>query len=345
VASFNVHAGVDRHGAPFDVDAAVDAIDADVLVVQELWWADGAPAPAARLAERVGGWWVWQAAGRGTFIANGRGRLPGLGASAVILDDSPSRAAGLLTGRADRVVGASSGTGPDRVVGASSGTGPDRVVGTASGAAQASDIVADGVDRHGGGGPGAGLGGTAVPSRRNRGAVGTAVVSRLPILRSSMVPLPPLRRDGVWRGVVVADVAVGATTVRIIGTHMAHLSHGARRHFAAIRHDLTPAPGARDGWVLAGDLNLWGSVVERVLPGWHRAVVGRTWPAHRPIVQPDHILVAGAGLRVRSGKVHHDVGSDHRPVSAVLDVRGAVSDGSAVVQDDCGLRAGVHEGH
>jgi endonuclease/exonuclease/phosphatase family metal-dependent hydrolase len=274
VATFNVHAGVDRHGVPFDVPAAAASIDADVLVVQELWWADGAPSPAERLAARVGGWWVWQPAGTGTFIAAGRGRLPGLGASAVVLD-----------------------------------------------------------------------GGQRSPTHRQhgRGVVGTAVIGRVPILRSSLVTLPPLRRDGVCRGAIVVDVAVGGGAVRVIGTHMAHLSHGALRHFAAIRRGLTPAAGAPDGWVLAGDLNLWGAVVERVLPGWQRAVVGRTWPAHRPFVQPDHVLVAGSGLRVRSGQVHRDVGSDHRPVSAVLDVRGAGSVGSAVAQDDGGLGAGVDE--
>ena len=50
VASFNVHGGVDGFGRPFDVVAACQEIDADVLILQESW----SPASGEPLAQLVG---------------------------------------------------------------------------------------------------------------------------------------------------------------------------------------------------------------------------------------------------------------------------------------------------
>jgi endonuclease/exonuclease/phosphatase family metal-dependent hydrolase len=54
-----------------------------------------------------------------------------------------------------------------------------------------------------------------------------------------------------------------------------------------------------------------------MLPGWRRAVVGRTYPSHRPHSQIDHILV-NEKIEVLSGEVLPACGSDHRPVCARL---------------------------
>ncbi len=55
VASFNVHMGVDGWGRPFDVVAECEALDADVLVLQEAWTPDdGSPGTAVRIAEQLG---------------------------------------------------------------------------------------------------------------------------------------------------------------------------------------------------------------------------------------------------------------------------------------------------
>ena len=50
VASFNLHAGIDGWGRPFDVVAACRSIDADVLVLEESWRDDDQP---RSLAEEV----------------------------------------------------------------------------------------------------------------------------------------------------------------------------------------------------------------------------------------------------------------------------------------------------
>ncbi len=65
------------------------------------------------------------------------------------------------------------------------------------------------------------------------------------------------------------------------------------------------------------DCNFWGPVVDALLPGWHRTVRGRTWPAHRAHSQIAHVLVHGA-VTASHAEVLPDVGSDHRPVRVEL---------------------------
>ena len=48
---------------------------------------------------------------------------------------------------------------------------------------------------------------------------------------------------------------------------------------------------------------------------------GRTFPAHRPLLQLDHML-AGPGVRVERAEVLPGVGSDHLPIRAWLAAAG-----------------------
>jgi endonuclease/exonuclease/phosphatase (EEP) superfamily protein YafD len=64
-------------------------------------------------------------------------------------------------------------------------------------------------------------------------------------------------------------------------------------------------------------LNFWGPPAAALLPGWRRAVRGRTWPAHRPHSQIDHVLVRD-DVEALGGEVLPDVGSDHRPLRVTL---------------------------
>ncbi len=54
VATFNVHAGVDGWGRPFDVVGACRTIDADVLVLEETWTPKGGAGIAATVGEALG---------------------------------------------------------------------------------------------------------------------------------------------------------------------------------------------------------------------------------------------------------------------------------------------------
>ncbi|MGD1011987.1 MAG: endonuclease/exonuclease/phosphatase family protein [Acidimicrobiales bacterium] len=54
VATFNIHAGVDGWGRPFDVVASCEKLDADVLVLEEAWTPEGEEGIAASVAAALG---------------------------------------------------------------------------------------------------------------------------------------------------------------------------------------------------------------------------------------------------------------------------------------------------
>ncbi len=152
------------------------------------------------------------------------------------------------------------------------------------------------------------------------GRWGIAVLVRpeLPIQDSRILAMSTLPSDVVLRAAVVVDLSVDGRLVSVAGTHMSHLHYGSHRNWAELRDQLKT--GAAADAVLLGDMNTWGPLVVRLfMPGWKRAVVGKTWPAWRPHSQIDHILVRGA-LRSLRGSVLPDGGSDHRPVRAELEV-------------------------
>jgi endonuclease/exonuclease/phosphatase family metal-dependent hydrolase len=155
-----------------------------------------------------------------------------------------------------------------------------------------------------------------------RGTWSIAVMSRRPVTHTETIDLGQLPTDPARRGAVVMDVDLDrATPLRVVGTHLAHLSQGSPRQIGALRRSLktlTPEPA-----VLAGDMNLWGPPLALLFPGWSRAVRGRTWPTwwSRPLVQSDHILIRQAAresVTVVTGEVLRIAGSDHFPVRATL---------------------------
>ncbi len=153
-----------------------------------------------------------------------------------------------------------------------------------------------------------------------RGTWGLAVLSRLPVTATTTVELGRRGHDRGRRAALVLDVLVGDASAVVAGTHMSHLTSGSPVQLRALGRALAAHIGERPA-VLAGDMNLWGRPLVRLLPGWRRAVKGRTWPAWRPHSQPDHVLVRG-GIDVVSGTVWAHAGSDHRPVSARLRLPG-----------------------
>lgn len=143
-----------------------------------------------------------------------------------------------------------------------------------------------------------------------------AVLSRLPVLRGDVVAIgPQLPRDPGRRAVVRAVVDVDGSPFTVVGTHMPLLKDPVWRLAPAVRAAL-PAPD--EPGAFAGDMNMWGWCADRLAgPGWRRVVRGRTYPAHRPHSQTDHILV-NDGVDVLSSEVVRQVMSDHRPVRARL---------------------------
>jgi endonuclease/exonuclease/phosphatase family metal-dependent hydrolase len=149
-----------------------------------------------------------------------------------------------------------------------------------------------------------------------------AILSRLPVVSSAVVPLEPqLPRDPARRALLVVTVDVGGTPFTVCGTHLPVLKDPVWRLRRSLRRALPPPdrPAA-----LVGDMNMWGWSVELLVGGgasrrrgWRRAVRGRTYPAHRPHSQTDHILVTRP-VDVLDAEVVPLVRSDHRPVRALL---------------------------
>jgi len=151
------------------------------------------------------------------------------------------------------------------------------------------------------------------------GHVGIGICSRLPIVARRDLPIGRIRRDPYGaRSALLCTIDVHGTEVDVVAVHVSSLLWwlGPMRHLHALRPQL---PARDRPAVVAGDCNLWGPGVVRMLPGWRRAVLGRTYPAHRPHSQIDHVLVRD-NITVLSGEVLATTPSDHRPVRARLRV-------------------------
>jgi endonuclease/exonuclease/phosphatase family metal-dependent hydrolase len=148
------------------------------------------------------------------------------------------------------------------------------------------------------------------------GRIGVAVVSRPPARLVEMIPVGDVPGDPALRRCALrVALDVGGDKLDLIAVHLtSRLPYGPPMQIRNLRRRL-PAPEERT--VIVGDLNLWGPAVTAMLPGWRRAVRGRTWPAHRPHSQIDHVLVRD-DVEVIDGAVLDEVGPDHRPLRATL---------------------------
>ncbi len=256
VVTFNVHAGTDGWGTPFDVVNCCARLDADVLLLQETFTPEGGEGLASLVATSLG------------YEAH---ELP---LSEALLLESV------------KVVGRRWGPRDSR-------RNRSLWVG-------------------GAGDPGR-CGGRL--DRARAGTWGIALLSRLPVRRVEALELGRLRRDSAERrSAILAEVEVDNCAVTVVGTHLAHFTHGSPILLERLRRKL---PSAREPAVLAGDMNFWGPPLSLGLPGWRRAVKDRTYPSWRAHSQIDHIFVTRAVEVVSGGAVA--VGrSDHLPLAARL---------------------------
>jgi len=286
VASFNTHAGVDGWGRPYDVVAACRRIDADVLVLQEVWTPVGGGPPGT--AEQVAGALAYRV---DSFPLARCVLYPPAGADVRTPRWGPRPGSPHRRRCGLRLVGGDPGSGTFPLWRGSSPWPGD-------------------AGPHGR--PGRALGAL--------GTWGLAVLSRVPLSGVDVVDLGRLPRDRARRAAIVVEVdaAVAGRPLRVVGTHMSHLTQGSPRQLRRLALWVGGVAPALDDTVVAGDMNLWGPPVSAALPGLRRVVRGRTWPAWRPVAQVDHIL-AGPRLAAGStGEVVADGGSDHRPVRARL---------------------------
>jgi endonuclease/exonuclease/phosphatase family metal-dependent hydrolase len=266
VANFNMHCGMDGWGQPYDHVAAIAALDADVIMIEESWTTEGAPQGQAEDAAAALGYRI-----ETHTIGVGRRIRPQTRTSA-------TWAARPAWSPQNRTL---------------------YLEGTRPVSDKAHELA-----RYRNGEP---------------GTFNIAVLVRphLPVEATRVVPMSVLRADRVERAALVLDLTVEGRPLSVVGTHMSHLHFGSHRNWAELRKALGSA--ARPDAVLAGDMNTWGPLVHLFMPGWRRAVIGRTWPAWRPHSQIDHILVRGS-LQPTSGAVLADAGSDHRPVRTEIEL-------------------------
>lgn len=147
---------------------------------------------------------------------------------------------------------------------------------------------------------------------------GIALLSRLPVRDTHTIDLGRFldRWDVADRLSILATVEVAGEPVLIATAHLSFALPNALSQLRTLRGRLRRA----DRSIVVGDLNLWGPLAAGTLGGHRRAVRGRTWPAHRPHSQLDHILISD-GLTAEASRVLSPVGSDHLPVAATLDLR------------------------
>jgi endonuclease/exonuclease/phosphatase family metal-dependent hydrolase len=151
------------------------------------------------------------------------------------------------------------------------------------------------------------------------GGWGLAVLSRCPFTRVEQLDLGQLKRDPAHRRALLVEVQTEGGPLAIAGVHMSHLSDGSVVQYRRLARALPPA--GVDA-VIAGDMNCWGPPLRLLLPGWRRAVRGRTWPAARPLAQADHLLVRPR-MRVVEASVVRVGRTDHRAVRARLELPAA----------------------
>jgi endonuclease/exonuclease/phosphatase family metal-dependent hydrolase len=163
---------------------------------------------------------------------------------------------------------------------------------------------------------------------------GVGLLSRLPIGTHRRVALPGggagTRRPGAtpsrpgWdhepRAALAAELTTPSGAVAVTVIHLSYLP------WRAV-HQLRVAAGVGSRTrVLVGDLNLAAAVVRAVLPTWDHAGGGPTYPAWRPRVQLDHVLVDG-GVAVRAARTARRTTSDHLPLVVDLSLPRAATPG------------------
>ena len=164
---------------------------------------------------------------------------------------------------------------------------------------------------------------------------GIALLSRYPVLAWEVIRLPsigphfplpmppsPGRPSGGVlvgeepRSAVVAQLSSPAGPLAVANTHLSFLPGWNVSQLRRIARRLRRGPGAA---VIMGDLNLPGGVPARVT-GFRSLASEKTFPAGRPMLQLDHILLHG-----RLGEVAHTEAvqlplSDHRALLVELNL-------------------------
>ncbi|HTT51707.1 MAG TPA: endonuclease/exonuclease/phosphatase family protein [Streptosporangiaceae bacterium] len=148
------------------------------------------------------------------------------------------------------------------------------------------------------------------------GGWGLALLSMLPVTGYQEIELGRAPGDPISRAAQVVTLTMpGGAALRVVNTHLTH-RFTSPVQLARLTRRLAARPAVPT--VLVGDLNMPypGTLAAA---GYQRTVRGRTYPAARPWIQLDHLLVRGP-VRVSGAEVAGPAGSDHLPIRAQLSV-------------------------
>jgi endonuclease/exonuclease/phosphatase family metal-dependent hydrolase len=153
----------------------------------------------------------------------------------------------------------------------------------------------------------------SISGETGRGRWGITLLSTVPVVHSELADLGRTPGDVTPRVAQLVTLQTpGGGRIRIANTHLTYLLASPVQLIRLLRHLAT----GRVPTVITGDLNM-PLPVTGLAAGYAPAVTGRTYPAHRPLLQLDHIL-ASRGLARCGGEVLPPAGSDHLPVRARL---------------------------
>jgi endonuclease/exonuclease/phosphatase family metal-dependent hydrolase len=155
-----------------------------------------------------------------------------------------------------------------------------------------------------------------VADETDRGQWGLATLTTVPVTGYRVTDLGRIAGDLIPRVAQLITMELpGGGQVRIVNTHLTHRLLSPVQLLRLVRRlaaDEIPT-------VIAGDLNM-PAPLTGLAAGYAPAVSGRTYPAHRPLLQLDHILASRQVARC-GGEVLPPAGSDHLPVRARLRLR------------------------
>jgi endonuclease/exonuclease/phosphatase family metal-dependent hydrolase len=146
-----------------------------------------------------------------------------------------------------------------------------------------------------------------------RGHWGLATLTTMPVTAYEVVDLGRIAGDRTPRAAQLTTMELpGRGPLRIANAHLTYRLLSPVQLLRLVRRlaaDDIPT-------VIVGDLNM-PAPLTGLAAGYGPAVSGRTFPAHRPLLQLDHILTSRRVARC-GGEVLPPAGSDHLPVRARL---------------------------
>ncbi|CAB4653604.1 unannotated protein [freshwater metagenome] len=151
------------------------------------------------------------------------------------------------------------------------------------------------------------------------GDCGLAVLTTLPVIDRININLGHAPGDAIKDrfGLALTIALPSGARATIAGVHASHRLWGSLPQLRRLHNAINEIGGPS---AIVGDCNMWGPAIAPVLRARRRAVKGRTWPASRPHSQIDHIWI-DRHWRVLSASVEPNVGSDHRPIKAEIQLR------------------------